>query len=196
MGAYLQIDKILETKKTFFSTRDVAVVLGIKNTRTLENTISGLINSGLFAQLERGKYYLKRNAPSDFAISSYLYNPSYISLESALNYYGILSQFPFEITSVTAKKTCVKKIDDKIYSYSQLKKELLTGYESKNGFLIACPEKALFDYFYFIFKSLRTENYLNEMELSQLSKNKVASYLPLVSVSSESRIAMLIKKYL
>jgi len=196
MGSYLQIDKILETKKVFFSTKDIAIILGIKNTRTLENTTSALINSGLLVQLERGKYYLKQNTPSDFAIGSYLYAPAYISLESALSYYGILSQFPFEITSVTAKKTCVKKINGKIYSYSHIKKELLTGYESKNNFLIAYPEKAMFDYFYFVTKSLRTENYLSEMDLLQLSKEKIKLYLPLVSTSNKSKITMLIDKYL
>ncbi|MFH1389062.1 MAG: hypothetical protein ABIG86_03545 [Patescibacteria group bacterium] len=192
----MQIDKLLETKKTFFNTRDIAVILKIENARSLENTISSLIGSGLFVQLERGKYYLKQNAPSDFATSSYLYNPSYISLESALNYYGILSQFPFEITAITTKKTCVKNINDKIFSYSQIKKELLTGYESKNNFLIAYPEKALFDYFYFVTKSFRTENYLSEMDLSQLSKEKIRLYLPLVSANSKSGIAVLIDKYL
>ncbi len=196
MGAYLNVDKILETKKTFYSTKDVSVILEVDNTRTLENTISGLISSGLFVQLERGKYYLKSKFPSDFEISSYLYSPSYVSLESALNYYGILSQFPLETIAITTKKTSVKKINDKVYSYSQIKKELFTGYESKNEFLIAYPEKAIFDYLYFIVKSLRTENYLGEMDLSKLSKRKIELYLPLVSADNKKRIEKLVTKYI
>ncbi|MFW5702849.1 MAG: type IV toxin-antitoxin system AbiEi family antitoxin domain-containing protein, partial [Candidatus Dojkabacteria bacterium] len=55
-------------------------------------------------QLEKGKYQIAGRSPSDFAIAQFLYSPSYISFETALNYHGILPQFPHEITSATMRR--------------------------------------------------------------------------------------------
>lgn len=147
-------------------------------------------------QLEKGKYYLTSLNPNDFEISQFIYSPSYISLESALSHHGILSQFPFEITAITLRKPVTKLINSKTYTYSRLKKEIFTGYVKKGETLIATPEKAFFDYCYFICKSLKSESYLNEMDLSRVSKTRVNEFLRISPKSFANKIDLLIGKYL
>lgn len=191
---YLNI--IYKAGKSFFTTSELGVLLGVSSVRTLEDLIKRLIVEKILIQLERGKYMLASKTPSDFDVAQFLYAPSYISLETALNYHGILSQFPTEITSVTTKKRLSKNILGKIYSYSKLKTELFTGYYKEEGFLIACPEKALFDQLYMISKSLKSAEYLNEMDYSGIDVAKVNSYVDLVSDNYAIKLKGLIKNFI
>jgi predicted transcriptional regulator of viral defense system len=77
-----------------------------------------LKEDGLIIKSERDKYQISNKTVGDFEMANYLYEPLYLSLETALNYWGVLSQFPFEITSVTIKKSVNKKLNDQIFSYS------------------------------------------------------------------------------
>lgn len=196
METYIRLEKLTNSDKKFFTSKDFSTILGVDSTRTRENTISKLISSGILTQLEKGKYYLTSTKPNEFEISQFIYSPSYISLETALNFHGILSQFPYEITAVTLKKTVTKVIDNKTYVYSQLKKELFTGYVKKGDSLIAIPEKALFDYFYFICKSLKSESYLNEMDLNKINVSTIEEFLSLTTSPIKSKIKALIENYL
>lgn len=78
------------------------------------------MKDNVLVSIEKNKYLVKGKNVSTFEIANFLYQPSYISLETALNFWGILSQFPYEITSVTLKKSVVKKFDDKVYTYSKI----------------------------------------------------------------------------
>ena len=180
----------------FFTTKDLQELLKIKSKRTLEDLIKRLIKAKVLTQLEKGKYSAINKQPSDFEIAQFLYSPSYISFETALNYHGILSQFPVEITSVTTKKRTIKTIENKIYSYSKINSKLFTGYYKEGIYLIAYPEKALFDQFYMISKSLKTQGYLDEMDYSQLNKNKVIKYLDLLTDNAKKLVSELLNKYI
>jgi predicted transcriptional regulator of viral defense system len=168
----------------------------LKKTRTLENIIKSLLNTEIFMSLEKGKYLLTSSQPSDFEIANFLYSPSYISLETGLNHYGILSQFPMEITSVTTAKKSTKLILGKAYIYSKINTRLFTGYYKEENYLIAYPEKALFDYLYMITRALKTVSYLDEMDFSRIDKNKLKNYLSLVSQKDAKKIAGLISLYI
>ena len=95
---------LYSTNKNLFSYQDLANLWQIKSRRTLENNIKNLIDNQILHRLSHGKYLLNTKKASDFEIANFLYNPSYISFETALNYHGILNQFPFEISSATTKK--------------------------------------------------------------------------------------------
>lgn len=196
MESYVKVEKIQNSGKTFLTARDVSIILGIEASRTRENIIRNLLESQLLTQLERGKYFITANKPSDFEISQFLYSPSYISLESALSYYGIISQFPFEITAVTPKKTAKKEINSKAYMYSHIKKDLFFGYKKVDNYLIATPEKALLDYLYMVSKAFKTENYLNEMDFSNIERDKFEQYLKTITTSTNEKLSELIGKYL
>ncbi len=196
MSSIQYVNKIFQSRKTFFTNLEIKQLLEISSARTLENIIRKLTQEKVLIFLEKGKYMLASKQASDFEIAQFFYNPSYISFETALNYHGVLSQFPLEITSATTKKRASKEFDGKIYSYSKIKTNIFTGYYKVDNFLIAFPEKALFDQLYMVIKSLKTSEYLDEMDYSSIDLKKLEKYLDLVSKKVAVSINKLLKKYL
>ncbi|MDA1338245.1 MAG: hypothetical protein O2871_02685 [bacterium] len=196
MASYIDLQKLNKIDKTLFTTLDIARFLGIDNQRNLENLIKRLISENVLTILEKGKYYLTDKSPSTFEIAQFLYNPSYISFETALNYHGLLSQFPFEISSATTKKRTEKEIEGKVYTYSKMDKSLFTGYYLEKDYLIATKEKALFDEIYMISKSLRSEKILENIEFDQIDKTKLLEFRNLLSSNSVGRFNNLLKRYI
>lgn len=123
---------------------------------TLSVIIRRLMETGVLTRLERNKYMVNRTGTNEFLIANFLYQPSYVSLESALHFHGILPQVPHEITSVTIKKPTKKTIGERLYRYNRTKKSLFWGYDKTNGFLLADPEKALLDLVYLASKGYAT----------------------------------------
>ncbi len=196
MTRYKYLNKIIKSNRYLFSSKDIQEVFGIKSKRTLEDVIRKFVDEDILTRLERGKYLLTDANVSDFEIAQFLYSPSYISFETALNYHGILSQFPVEITSATTKFPTQKIIIDKLYSYSKIKINLFTGYYKEKNALIAYPEKALFDQLYMIAKGLKTEEYLDEMDYISIDKNALNEYMVLLPENSKNKISGYIGKYL
>lgn len=162
--------KLLNNKeKPLFTLNELGNILQIENRGSLYKKIAHLIYKGILKLLTNGKYeYLLKNT-NDFTRSNFLYQPSYISLESALSFYSIITQFPYEITAVSPKKTKKIEIDEKLFSYSQINPKYFFGYENNNGFLIATPEKALLDYLYMAERGLRKIE-IDEMNLTKINK--------------------------
>lgn len=180
MASYRQASNIESQEKVFFDTKDLAIFLNLDG-RTLENTIKRLVVQQILTVLERGKYYVTSKTPSDFQIAYFLYNPSYISFETALSYHGVLSQFPTVITSVTTRRSRTKVLPNKEYTFSHIQKGLYIGYIKKDGFLLATPEKALVDQIYFSLKSLKSIQNLDEYNLNIIDAKKVYEFLNLMS---------------
>ena len=84
--------------------------------------------------------------------SNRIYHPSYISMETALSYYGLIPETVYTTTAVGTLKT--KSFDTPLgaFSYRHLKPALFFGYRLLDwkGFPIkmAEPEKVILDYFY------------------------------------------------
>lgn len=151
----LSIYKELEKRNIkFVDYAYLSVLTGVTNQNTLYKIVTRLIEKDILQTLIDGKYLVVNSSPSEFEIANYIYNPSYISLESGLSYYGILSQFPYTITSVTTKKSNSYEILGKEYRYSQIKSDLFNRYEMVEGFLISTPEKTVFDLIYFSLKGV------------------------------------------
>ncbi|WKZ25590.1 MAG: hypothetical protein QY322_04395 [bacterium] len=162
--------KLLNNKNVpLFTLNELGGIFAISNRGTLYKKIERLISKGILKSLTKGKYeYLLQNT-NDFTRANFLYQSSYISLESALSFYSIITQFPYEITSIAVKKTKNITSNDKMFSYAQISPNFFFGYEKKEDFLIATPEKALLDYLYFGSKGLRKID-LDEMDLSKINK--------------------------
>ena len=142
----------------------------------------------IIKSLVRGKYMfqLAARAPEDFEIANFIYPPSYVSLESALSLYGILDQFPYQVTSVTLRKTRVFKINGKAFSYAHIRPGLYSGYRKENNCLIADPLKAVFDFLYMVYKGGRSAASLGLLRLEEnnLNKERLEAY---IEKSMESR---------
>jgi predicted transcriptional regulator of viral defense system len=105
-------------------------------------------------------------------ISYLIKNPSYISLEKAMEYYQLIPDAIFTYTCVTPRKRPgVFETRVGNFKYVSIKKEYFWGYTviESNGLrgYIAEPEKALLDTFYFT-KGEIDMNYLKEMRFQNL----------------------------
>ena len=119
------------------SSKTLKELLNIKNERTFYRITSDFVTNKILVNIEKNKYLVTGKNISSFEIANFLYQPSYISLETALNYWGILSQFPFEITNITSKKNVSKKFDEKKYTYSHISSKYFGMFTKKEGMLIS-----------------------------------------------------------
>jgi len=176
------IIRLLQTKQlSLITLNDFSKLFNIDNRQSLYKKIARLEKSKIVQKLIKGKYQYLFNPANDYVIANFLYQPSYVSLESALSFYGIITGFPYQITSISIKPTrsieinLKDSLEKKEFKYSQIENSLFWGYEKQEDFLIAQKEKALLDYIYFGIKGLRNIN-LDEMDLSEINKSKLASY--------------------
>ncbi len=166
---------LLESDIVFYDAVSLRAVIPSASGRTFSEIVRKLVDGGILLRIERNKYMVSGRVDNSFEIASGLYAPSYISFESALNHYGILSQFPYEITSVTPRKTVAKEWNGVHFSYAHIKPGLFFGYVKKGRSLIAEPEKALLDQMYFAAKGTKTLA-LDEYDFSCLRKARLKAY--------------------
>ena len=170
------IKKLNSEELGLFTVSDIKKFFSIKKDNTAYKIIERLSKKGILKQLTKGKYLFSLLSSNDFQIANFLYSPSYISLETALSFYGIIAQFPYQITSITIKKTKTIETLNKEFSYFHIKRDLFLGYEKKENFLIALPEKALFDYLYFFYKGLRNFE-RDEFDLGKINKKNLFNFV-------------------
>lgn len=168
--------KIYESSTQLFTLKTLREHLNIDKSGSLFNVVNRLIESGVLIKIERNKYVLKNYSCSEFALANFIYEPSYVSFESALSYHGILSQFPYEVTSATLGQTRSKNFNGKKYGYYHLKKSLFWGYIKVDNYLIADKEKAMSDQLYLTSKGIK-KIHLEEYDLSLINKSKLKSYI-------------------
>jgi predicted transcriptional regulator of viral defense system len=113
-------------------------------------------NQGYIQPLAGG-YYLLANRVMDemilLMVANKIYEPSYVSLESALAYYEIIPETVLGVTSISSRKTKQYHSAWGVFSYRSIKPQYMIGYqviENTPGikFKIAYLEKALLDYLY------------------------------------------------
>lgn len=128
-----------------------------KTPQAMRNQLARWQNKKLIIQLKRGVYILNKNDrkvfPSRFFFANQLMWPSYVSLESALSYYGFIPEAVADVTSVTSKKTNCFKNSLGQFIYQHVKPAVFNGYHSFKDeagvdVLIAGPEKAIVDFLY------------------------------------------------
>lgn len=85
-----------------------------------------------------------------FRVSNRIYDNSYVSLESALSFYGLIPEGVYTITAVSTKNTAYFDTPLTAFSYHHVKPKLFFGYKLlSDGIKIASIEKVLLDYVYF-----------------------------------------------
>ena len=120
-------------------------------------------------------------------VANRIYQPSYISLHSALSFYGMIPEEVVGLTSVTTQKTAKYTNDFGTYTYQNVKVDFFFGYEPKamqNGrsVFFATPEKALIDLLY-LNPYYKTELDMEELRLDEdfmqeeLDKKRLLGYL-------------------
>lgn len=153
------------------------------------NNYTRWCRQGLLVRLRRGWFafpeYLK---VPDFEryIAGRIYKPSYISLQTALAYYGLIPEAVTDITSVSTLKTASFNNQFGTYSYQTIKPELFFGYDLKQiqdgrTIAFATPEKALLDFLY-LYPEYTTEDAMTDLRLDDdflqdnLDKKRLGDY--------------------
>lgn len=113
--------------------------------------------SGKLVQLRRNVYALatpwRRVEPHPFVVANELQAPSYVSLQSALSYHGIIPEAVPVTTSVTTARPADYRTPLGRYLFRHLRAEAFFGYRrvpvlDNQEALIADPGKALLDLVY------------------------------------------------
>jgi predicted transcriptional regulator of viral defense system len=119
-----------------------------------------------------------------YYLANRVYEPSYISLESAFSYYGFIPEAVYTITSVTSKKTSHFQQDNIVFNYRSIHSRFNFGYtliKWKNVTVkVAEPEKAVIDYFY-LNSEISTLDQLEEMRFNSMAMNELIDWQKLES---------------
>ena len=167
--------KIKASGLKFVTVQEILKLFQISSANTAHKMLQRWEKYKILTRCSQGIYFLSDANIDDFEIANHLVSPSYISLETALNYYGILSQFPYVITSVTTKKNKAAKHNSKDFEYAHLSPGLFWGYEKQGEALMAVPEKAIVDQLYLTSKGLRSVH-VDEWDLSKIKKDKLKNF--------------------
>jgi predicted transcriptional regulator of viral defense system len=167
-----------------FSTRFLAAG---ENLPQVRSQLARWVKDGRLIKLHKGFYTLaepyRKIKPELFTIANSLKSPSYVSLQSALSWYGIIPEFVPVITSVTTGRPQVLQTPLGRFEYRHISKSFFWGYqkaelsEGQQPF-VAVAEKALLDLVYLTPGADRIE-FLNELRLQnldRLSKDTLRQY--------------------
>jgi len=142
----------------------------------LGRQLSRWVKSGKLVQVRRSLYALseqyRKTNPHPFHVANRLKRGSYVSLQSALEYYGLIPEYVPTVVSVTTGRPETLSTPFGTFIFRHVKKDLFFGYEivdfnDDQSVSIASPEKALLDLLYLMPGSDNIE-YLRELRLQNL----------------------------
>jgi predicted transcriptional regulator of viral defense system len=145
--------KLVEDDPTFESS---LLLAGNVDSKLIRIQLSRWVKAGKIYRIRRGLYsvappYQKRQ-PHPFLVANHLQKASYVSLQSALSFYGIIPEVVNITTSVSTGRPERLETPLGTYEFRHIKTELLFGYQMTElggqSALVATPEKALLDLIY------------------------------------------------
>lgn len=131
----------------------------LKDYKSPRSKLTTLLKKGDLIRVKKSLYLFgpdyRKGLYSKEIMANKIYGPSYISLEYALAYYGLIPEYVTEVTSVSTKRA--RNFDTPIgrFSYAHLPPKLyqvgfnLIPIRNNETALIATAEKALADLLYF-----------------------------------------------
>ena len=139
-----------------------------------KNNLGYWVAKNRLIKLRNGWYaFAEYKAKPNFAlyVANRIYRPSYISLHTALAFYGLIPESVVQVTSVTTLKTAEFTNDLAGYSYKSVQPDYFFGYDSLalfegHSLLLALPEKALLDLFY-LYPFYNTEQEMLDLRLDE-----------------------------
>lgn len=127
----------------------------LKDYKRPNDKIMALKTEGVLAPIKKGLYIAGPNAGGvkleNGLLANHIYGPSYVSLDTALSYYGLIPERVYEIASVTTKSSKEFKTSRGIFTYTHLPLPYYAfgihriGLSVDQWAMMASPEKALCD---------------------------------------------------
>ncbi len=177
--------KLRVIKKLYFPYQELSGALGI-TLRSARVFAARYVKKGYLIRFRRNFYILREkwdtlDKEEKFVLANLIEVPSYISLMTAMEYYGITTQIQRDfIESISIHRTKEVEIEENVFNYTRINKQLYFGFVRKENFFIATPEKAFLDALYL--ESLKRYRFdLTSIDFNKLNKsemNKVIKKFP------------------
>jgi predicted transcriptional regulator of viral defense system len=154
------------------------LVAGNANPREIHRQLSRWRQAGKIYQLRRGLYCLappfQKVIPHPFLVANRMLPASYVSLQSALAYHGMIPEYVPVTTSVTTGRPTSWETRLGVFDFRHIQVDFFDGYRlvdlsGRQQAFIAIPEKALLDLIY-LEPGGETVDYLVELRLSNLDQ--------------------------
>lgn len=153
------------------------------------NNLCRWVNKGYLIRLRQGWYaFAEYKGQSDYNwyFANKMYAPSYISLHTALAFYGLIPEAVIGINSVSSLKTASFRNDFGNFTYNSVKDDFMFGYVLKpladgRTIQLATPEKAILDLLY-LYPFYKTEKDMQDLRMdedflhNELNKERLLSY--------------------
>ena len=163
-----------------------------------------------YIQSLAGGFYLLADSQIDesylFMLANRIYEPSYISRESALANYHVIPESVLGVTSVSSRKTKLFESEWGRFSYRSIKPVLMFGYRvveqrKITKYKIASLEKAVLDYLYWNTGIDTSEDFVglrwNRQELLGLEDNPLfKKYLKIFDNKALNRRVGMLMEYI
>jgi len=174
----VDIEDIIVASGKIVTAKDIHKALGRKYSKfVLKKRVYELKKNGWLIPLRRGLYFISDISSRGFVnispvvIAGAFNKDSYVSLDSALNYYGLFEQMLRSVSSVTNLKSKKYVFQKNTYRYLKINKKLYFGFKTENieGYYakVADLEKVILDYLYF-----KNDTYSIDLLLEKLQKAK------------------------
>jgi predicted transcriptional regulator of viral defense system len=189
--------KLLSLKQPVIRTADAAACLKITHAHA-SKLLERLAKANIIVSLARGFWSLTKTLDS-LALPEYLTAPfpSYISLQTALYYHGMISQMSSVVYAVSLARTRRYSTPLGVISIHHLDTDFFSDYtivdDANLHIKIATPEKALLDVFYLAPAKSHLFKLLPELELPQTFSIKKAKNI-INKIKSPKHQTMVMKK--
>ncbi len=202
------IRDLLETwPRIFIQDNELAIILN-KTDDARYSIVKRALKAKVLIRIRKGLYFIankiKQELPDEFELALFIYEPSIISLESALAYHNWIPEAVYTTTCVSPKRAQEFKTPIGIFSYKHIpEEEFYVGVSRiprKNTvFFIADPWRALADFIYVNRKSWENITQL-EADLRIDIDTIIGSDKELLKLLSESypspRVRKVLKNFL
>ena len=174
----VDIEDIIAASGKIVTAEDIHKALGRKYSRfVLKKRVYELKKNGWLIPLRRGLYFISDISSRGFVnispvvIAGAFNKDSYVSLDSALNHYGLFEQMLRTVSSVTNLKSKKYVFQKNTYRYLKINKSLYFGFKTENieGYYVKVAEleKVILDYLYF-----KNDTYSIDLLIEKLQKAK------------------------
>lgn len=175
------LQRLLKTGKPWLAADEIRSILKL-GPQAAAVFCSRAAARGDLARLKRGIYLIPGRLESasmeeQFVLSNLLQTPSYVSLLTALSYFGISTQVPQLLCEgINPVRSVQYETQGFSFPFTKFPKKLFAGFKRERGFFIAEPEKAFLDTIYLASLGRYSVDWFS-LDLSRLNKKKLRRFL-------------------
>ena len=173
------------------------LLAGDVNANNVRRQLSRWTGASKLFQLRRGLYALappyQKTKPHPFLVANRLVRASYVSLQAAMAYYGLIPEHVPAVTSVTTARPGGHDTPLGRYLFRHVKRSMFRGHlrrevQSGQAAFVAAPEKALLDLIY-LQPGGDDPAYLRGLRLQNLDRLDLAELQRVAGASSSAKLA-------